>query len=62
MVGRIATIRSRAASKASLTKAGKVTTSGRLAVSADGKTRTTTTTTTDPQGKKVASTAVYDKQ
>jgi hypothetical protein len=43
-------------------KGGKVTTSGKIAVSADGKTRTVTTTTTDADGKKVSSTAVYDKQ
>src|SRR5437899_12303339 len=43
-------------------KAGNVTTSGRIAVSADGKSRTVTTSGTDPQGKKFKSTAVYDKQ
>jgi hypothetical protein len=43
-------------------KAGKATTSGRIVVSPDGKTRTVTTSGTDPQGKKVKSTAVYDKQ
>jgi hypothetical protein len=43
-------------------KGGKVTTTGRIVVSADGKSRTVTITGTDPQGKKVASTAVYDKQ
>jgi hypothetical protein len=31
-------------------------------VSADGKSRTVTTTETDGEGKKVKSTAVYDKQ
>jgi hypothetical protein len=31
-------------------------------VSADGKTRTVTTSGTDPQGKKVKGTTVYDKQ
>ena len=43
-------------------KAGKVTTTGRVVVSADGKTRTVTLHTTDPSGKKVSSTSVYDKQ
>ena len=43
-------------------KAGKVTLTGRIVVSADGKTRTVTTSATDPQGKKVKATAVYDKQ
>jgi hypothetical protein len=43
-------------------KGDKVATSGRIVVSADGKSRTVTTTTTDPKGKKVSSTAVYDKQ
>ena len=43
-------------------KGGKVTTTGRIALSADGKSRTVTISGTDPQGKKVASTAVYDKQ
>lgn len=43
-------------------KNGKVTLSGRIAVSRDGKTRTVTTTTTNAQGKKVTNTAVYDKQ
>jgi hypothetical protein len=43
-------------------KAGKVTTTGRIAVSADGKSRTVTTKGTDPKGKKVSTTAVYDKQ
>jgi hypothetical protein len=43
-------------------KAGKITITGRIVVSADGKTRTVTLHTTDPSGKKVSSTAVYDKQ
>lgn len=43
-------------------KNGKVVNSGRIVVSADGKTRTVTTTTTDSTGKKLKSTAVYDKQ
>jgi len=44
------------------TKAGKVTVSGRVVVSSDGKSRTVTTTSTDAKGKKISSTAVYDKQ
>jgi hypothetical protein len=43
-------------------KAGKLTISGRIEVSADGKTRTVTTTGTDAKGNKVSSVAVYDKQ
>jgi len=43
-------------------KDGKVTTTGRIVVSADGKTRTVTTSGTSPQGKKFKSIAVYDKQ
>lgn len=43
-------------------KGGKVTVSGRIVVSADGKTRTVTVSGTDAKGKKVTSTAVYDKQ
>lgn len=43
-------------------KAAKITTSGRIVVSADGKSRTVTTSGTDSKGKKVSSTAVYDKQ
>jgi len=43
-------------------KDGKVTTSGKIVISADGKSRTVTTTTTGTDGKKVNSTAVYDKQ
>src|SRR6266498_5386314 len=39
-------------------KGGKVTVSGRIVVSADGKTRTVTTTGTDPQGKKFKNIAV----
>jgi len=41
---------------------GKVTTTGRIVVSPDGKTRTVTTTSTDEKGKKTKSTAVYDKE
>ncbi|HWY53359.1 MAG TPA: hypothetical protein VNZ03_02790 [Terriglobales bacterium] len=43
-------------------KGGKVTTSGRIVVAADGKSRTVTTTVTDGSGKKITSTTVYDKQ
>jgi len=43
-------------------KGGKVTLTGRIVVSADGKTRTVTTSTTDSTGKKVTVVAVYDKQ
>lgn len=41
---------------------GNVTITGRVVVSADGKTRTVTTSGTDPQGKKVKGMTVYDKQ
>jgi hypothetical protein len=43
-------------------KGGKVTTSGRIVVSADGKSRTVSTSGTDSKGNKVKSTAVYDRQ
>jgi hypothetical protein len=43
-------------------KDGKLTESGRIVVSADGMSRTVTTTGTDSMGKRVRSTAVYDKQ
>ncbi len=43
-------------------KAGKVTVTGRIEVSADGKTRTVSTKGTDAKGAKVSTTAVYDKQ
>ncbi|MGA2355158.1 MAG: hypothetical protein ABSG02_11720 [Terriglobales bacterium] len=43
-------------------KAGKVTVTGRIVIAADGKSRTVTVTATDADGKKVKSTAVYDKQ
>ena len=46
----------------SVKKDGKVTLTGRIVVSADGKARTVTTTSTDAMGKKVKNTAVYDKQ
>jgi hypothetical protein len=41
---------------------GKVTSIGRIVVSANGKSRTITTSGTDPQGKKFNSMGVYDKQ
>ncbi|MGH9873118.1 MAG: hypothetical protein ACRD9S_11735 [Pyrinomonadaceae bacterium] len=43
-------------------KEGKVTVSGRLVVSANGKMRTVTTSGTDAKGKRFRSVAVYDKQ
>ncbi len=43
-------------------KVGKVIVSGKITVSADGKTRTVSTKGVDANGKKVATTAVYDKQ
>jgi hypothetical protein len=43
-------------------KGGKVVTSGKIVVSADGKTRTLTTSGMNAEGKKVSGTAVYDKQ
>jgi hypothetical protein len=43
-------------------KDGKVTSTGRAVVSADGKTRTVTLTWTTSDGKTATSTAVYDKQ
>jgi hypothetical protein len=43
-------------------KGGKVTATGRIVVSADGKSRTVTVSGTDAMGKKVKYTAVYDKQ
>jgi hypothetical protein len=43
-------------------KGGKVTVTGRIATSADGKTRTVTTRGTDAKGKKFENIAVYDKQ
>lgn len=41
---------------------GKATLTGRIVVSADGKSRTVTTTATDAKGAKVTSRTVYDKQ
>ena len=43
-------------------KDGKVTSSGRIVVAPGGKSRTVTITGTTPDGKKMTSTAVYDKQ
>ena len=43
-------------------KDGKVTLTGRIMVSASGKTRTVTTTATNSKGKKVSTRAVYDKE
>ena len=43
-------------------KDGKTLLTGRVVVSADGKSRTVTTTETDSSGKKVTTTASYDKQ
>jgi hypothetical protein len=43
-------------------KGGKVTVTGTIMVSADGKTRTVTTSGTDSMGMKMDNMAVYDKQ
>jgi hypothetical protein len=43
-------------------KGTKITLTGRITVSADGKTRTVTTNGTDAKGKRFRNTAVYDKQ
>lgn len=43
-------------------KGGKVTTTQRNVVAADGKTRTVTTTGTDAQGQKVNNITVFEKQ
>jgi hypothetical protein len=43
-------------------KDGKVTMSGKIVLSADGKSRTTTVSGTDAAGKTFKSSAVYDKQ
>ena len=45
-----------------LKKDGKVTATGKIVVSSDGKTRTVTTSGTDAMGKQASSTAVYDRQ
>ena len=43
-------------------KGGKMAGSGKIVVSADGKTRTVTTSMMDSMGMKMDNTAVYDKQ
>jgi hypothetical protein len=43
-------------------KGGKTTMTGRITVSADGKTRTVTITGTDAKGVEVTSSSVFDKQ
>jgi hypothetical protein len=43
-------------------KDGKITITGKITVSADGKTRTVVVTGKDANGKKMTSTAVYTKQ
>jgi endonuclease YncB( thermonuclease family) len=43
-------------------KGGKVTTTGKIVIAADGKSRTVTVSGTDSMGMKVGYTAVYDKQ
>jgi hypothetical protein len=48
--------------EATAKKDGKVTLTARIAISADGKTRTLTVHSTDSSGKKIVNTAMYDKQ
>ena len=43
-------------------KGSKVSVTGRIVVTANGKSRTVTTTATDSKGRKVTNRAVYDKQ
>ena len=43
-------------------KGGKITNTGRIVVSADGKNRTVTASRTEADGKKISFTYVYDKQ
>jgi hypothetical protein len=43
-------------------KAGKVTVTGRIMVSPNGKSRTVTTSGTNEKGKRFSTRAVYDKQ
>jgi hypothetical protein len=43
-------------------QAGKLKSTGRIVVAADGKSRTLTTTTTEASGKKTVNVFVYDKQ
>ncbi len=45
-----------------LKKGGKVVGTGKIVLSADGKSRTVTTNVTMPDGKKATTTAVYDKE
>jgi hypothetical protein len=49
-------------SEATLKKSGKVVSTARRAVSADGKMMTITITGTDAKGQKMKNTAVYEKQ
>jgi len=48
--------------KMTVKKDGKITATGRIVVSADGKSRTVTTTGTDAGGEKVKNKVAYDKQ
>ncbi|MEP6937878.1 MAG: hypothetical protein ABI871_07395 [Chthoniobacterales bacterium] len=48
--------------KMTVKKDGKVTITGKIVVSADGKGRTVTTSGKDAKGAKIDSTAVYDKE
>jgi hypothetical protein len=43
-------------------KDGKVTATGKIVISSDGKSRTVTVTGMDPKGKKMTYSAMYDKQ
>jgi hypothetical protein len=43
-------------------KGGKVVTTGRVVVAADGKSRTVTTSGANAEGQKISTTAVYDRQ
>lgn len=43
-------------------KDGKIAYTGRIVLSADGKSRTITVSRTDPAGKKITSSSTYDKQ
>jgi hypothetical protein len=43
-------------------KGGKTTTTGRIVVAADGRTRITTNTGTDGQGQTISNTMLYEKQ
>ena len=47
--------------KFAVTKGGKITVTGRIVVSADGKSRTVNTSGTTPKGKKYKNVVVYDK-